>query len=290
MKASDGQLIGYEKEGSELWLWDDLPELHMEAGYRIDRLLHYERSPYQEISVAETAAFGRMLVLDGVPQVTEKDGYIYNEMITHLAMVTHPHPRHVAMIGGGDCGPAREAAKYTEVERIDVVEIDARVSEVCRLWLNRDPSERADSLTHLHHADGAKWIRKPPVPIDVLLIDRSDPYGPSAALYTKAFYKSVYDSLSADGITVFQSGSPFFDMKGLRITTQRLRSLFPVVRTYWTAIPSFPGGMWSFTLASKGTDPLLGCMDRLPTDTRYVNKAIIPAAFELPNFIQSALD
>lgn len=287
--ADDGLLTGYEKNDAELWLWDDLPDLHMEVGYQIKRLLHFERSNYQEISVAETAAFGRMLVLDGVPQVTEKDGYIYNEMISHIGLLTHPAPQHVAMIGGGDCGPAREAAKYPGIERIDVVEIDPRVTTVSRMWLNPNQSLEDDPRITISHEDGAHWIQKQRERIDVLLVDRSDPYGPAAVLYSRAFYKHIYTSLSYDGVAVFQSGSPFFDMKGLKTTRERLRSIFPIVRTYLTTIPSFPGGIWSFTVASKRHDPLTASFDKLPPGTRYMNASIAKASFELPENIRTAL-
>ncbi|MBW7476038.1 polyamine aminopropyltransferase [Paenibacillus oenotherae] len=287
--ADDDLLLGYEKDENELWLWDDLPELHMEVGYRINRLLHFERSAYQEISVAETSAFGRMLVLDGVPQITEKDGYIYNEMISHIGLLTHPNPQYVAMIGGGDCGPAREAARYPDIKRIDVVEIDPRVTDVCQRLFNRSRAAALDPRITIFHEDGARWIQKQRERIDVLLIDRSDPFGPAAVLYSRAFYQHVYSSLSYDGIAVFQSGSPFFDMKGLKTTYHRLQSLFPIVRTYVTSIPSFPGGIWSFTVASKRHDPLAANTDKLPAGTRYMNKAIARSAFALPEYIQDAL-
>lgn len=287
--ADDGLLTGYEKEDAELWLWDDLPELHMEVGYQINRLLHFERSKYQEISVAETAAFGRMLVLDGVPQITEKDGYIYNEMISHIGLLTHPAPQHVAMIGGGDCGPSREAAKYPGIKQIDVVEIDPRVTTVSRMWFNPNQAVEDDPRITISHEDGALWIQKQRERVDVLLVDRSDPYGPAAVLYSRAFYKHIYTSLSYDGVAVFQSGSPFFDMKGLKRTRERLRALFPIVRTYLTTIPSFPGGIWSFTVASKRHDPLTASFDKLPLGTRHINAAIAKASFELPENIRAAL-
>lgn len=288
--ADEYLLTGYEKDESELWLWDDLPELNMEVGYRISRLLHYERSDYQEISIAETAAFGRMLVLDGVPQITEKDGYIYNEMITHIGLLTHPAPRNVAMIGGGDCGPAREAAKYPDIKQIEVIEIDPRVTAVSRKWLNPSRTLQDDPRITVSHQDGSVWIQQRRERIDVLLVDRSDPFGPAAVLYSKAFYKNIYASLSYDGIAIIQSGSPFFDMKGLKTTRNRLRSLFPIVRTYLTAIPSFPGGIWSFTIASKRHDPLTASFDKLAPGTRYINADIARASFELPEYIKSAFD
>lgn len=287
------QLLGYEKDDNNrsLWLWDDLPEMEMEVGYKVSRLLHYEKSAFQEISVAQTRAFGKMLVLDGVPQITEKDGFIYNEMITHIPLLTHPGARKIAMIGGGTCGPAKEACRYAAVEQIDVIEIDPRVTAVCELYLGAE-SATADLRVRLFHEDGAKWLKKTELKqqYDVLLIDRSDPYGPSAALYTNSFYNSVYESLSAKGVAAFQSGSPFFDAKGLAATVAALKKRFPFVCVYITAIPSFPGGIWSFTVASKSADPKQADLSNMPQPLRYLNAETFHAAFQLPHYMKNFLE
>lgn len=292
MKDKRHSLTGYYKETNEdLWLWDDLPDLDMEVGYKVGALLHYEQSPFQEISIVETKGFGRMLVLDGTPQVTSKDGFIYNEMITHIAMATHPEPKKVAMIGGGDCGPAREALKYASVQQIDVVEIDPRVIEVCRLWMTKEDDQTRGDLISTVLKDGYKWIQEQKNKYDVLLVDRSDPYGPAVSLYKQQFYQYVHDSLTDEGIVVFQSGSPYYNSDILKQTISRLKKLFPIVRTYLCSIPSFPGGIWSFTVASKKWDPLEANLDGLPwEETKYVNPEIFRASFVLPNYIKSKLE
>jgi spermidine synthase len=219
MAGRKDSLTGFHKESDEeLWLWDDLPELDMEFGYKVHSLLHYEQSPYQEISIVETKGFGRMLVLDGTPQITAKDGFIYNEMITHIAMTTHPGPGRVAMIGGGDCGPAREALKYESVRQIDVVEIDERVVEACRTWMTKAAVHGRAGLIRMVYKDGYKWIQEQKNKYDVLLVDRSDPYGPATSLYKQQFYQYVHDSLTEDGIVVFQSGSPYYYSSIMRNT------------------------------------------------------------------------
>ncbi|WP_054026018.1 polyamine aminopropyltransferase [Bacillus sp. FJAT-28004] len=285
-------LTGYYKEtNEELWLWDDLPELEMEVGYKVGALLHYEQSPFQEISIIETKGFGRMLVLDGTPQVTEKDGFIYNEMITHIAMTTHHEPQKVAMIGGGDCGPAREALKYDSVQQIDVVEIDQRVIEVCRTWMTKETDDKRRELINTVIKDGYKWIQGQKNKYDVLLVDRSDPYGPATSLYKQQFYQYVYDSLTADGIAVFQSGSPYYNQNILKNTISKLKKLFPIVRTYLCSIPSFPGGIWSFTVASKKWDPLEADLNGLQwQETKYISPEIFRASFVVPNYIKKILE
>jgi spermidine synthase len=282
-------LTGYEKYEEELWLYDDVPELDLDIGYKVNALLHYEQSPYQEISVIENKGFGRMLVLDGTPQYTTNDGFIYNEMIAHVPLITHPAPKKVAIIGGGNCGPAREAVKYPEVEQVDVVEIDKRVVEVCRTWFSAD----VDSLggrVNLVHRDGAEWIQEQKGAYDVLIVDRSDPYGPATVLYKPTFYQDAYHCLREDGIAVFQSGSPYYYAHILRDTVRNLGKLFPVVRTYLAAVPTFPGGIWSFTLASKKWDPLQADVNRLQwQDARYINPETLRASFALPNYVRERL-
>lgn len=291
MAGKKYSLTGYYKEANEeLWLWDDLPELDMEFGYKVQSLLHYEQSPFQEISVVDTKGFGRMLVLDGTPQVTTRDGFIYNEMITHIAMTTHPEPVKVAMIGGGDCGPAREALQYGSVRQIDVVEIDRRVVEICRSWLTKETSEERAGLIHTEYMDGYKWIQEQKNSYDVLLVDRSDPYGPAISLYKPQFYQYVYESLTNDGIVVIQTGSPYYYSSILQRTFSSLKKLFPIVRPYLCSIPSFPGGIWSFTIASKKWDPLEVNLDRLQWQhTRYMTPEIFRSSFVLPKYVQASL-
>lgn len=283
-------LTGFEKYDEELWLYDDIPELDTEIAYKVDTLLHYEQSPYQEISIVENKGFGRMLVLDATPQYTTNDGYIYNEMLTHVPLVTHHAPKKVAMIGGGSCGPAGEAIKYKEVEQVDVVEIDQRVVEISRKWLSTGASDDFDHRVHLIYRDGTEWIKEQKGNYDVLLVDRSDPYGPSTLLYKQKFYEDVFHCLTENGIVVFQSGSPFYYSHILKDTVRNLSKLFPIVRTYLATIPTFPGGIWSFTIASKKWDPVDADLSRLECrDTKYINPEILRASFVLPNYIKENL-
>ncbi|NIK69050.1 polyamine aminopropyltransferase [Paenibacillus sp. BK720] len=282
-------LTGFQIESNEdVWLWDDLPELEMEVGYKVKALLHYEQSPFQEISIVETKGFGRMLVLDGTPQVSSKDGFIYNEMITHIAMTTHPEPKYVAMIGGGDCGPAREAVKYGSVQQVEVVEIDERVTEVCKAWMTKEPDSDKIRMTH---KDGATWIQGQKKKWDVLLVDRSDPYGPAVSLYKPQFYQNVYESLAKDGIAVFQSGSPYYNLGSLSKTINNLGKYFPIVHAYLCSIPSFPGGIWSFVVASKTWDPLAADLNRLQwQNAKYINPEIFKTSFVLPQYIKQIIE
>ncbi|NGQ96162.1 polyamine aminopropyltransferase [Brevibacillus sp. SYP-B805] len=283
-------LTGFYKENEELWLWDSTPELGMELGFQVESLLHFEQSPYQEISVIDTKGFGRMLVLDGVPQYTTKDGYMYNEMLAHVPLATHPDPQRIAMIGGGDCGPAREAMKYGSLRHIDVVEIDSQVIDVCQKWLTHESFLQRDSRVRVIIRDGYSWIKELSEPYDVLLIDRPDPFGPAAALYSDEFYAHVHKGLSSDGMAVFQSGSPFYNPQLLQDTVSQAKKLFPIVRVYLLTVPCFPGGIWSLTLASKKWDPLEADTRRLQwQDAKYINPDIFRTSFTLPTYVKQLL-
>jgi spermidine synthase len=284
-------LTGYKKDDGVLWIWNYVANARLKIGYKIKTLLHYEQSLFQEISIVDTKGFGKMLVLDGVPQVSTKEGFIYNEMISHIPIVTHPNPKKVAMIGGGDCGHAREAMKYAEIEQIDVVEIDQRVTEVCRQWLTPASYYENDQRFHMIHRNGLEWIQEKKGSYDILMVDRPDPEGPAIELFKPDFYQYVYDCLTDDGVGVFQSGSPYYNTSTLKGTVQNLQKLFPIVRTYLVSIPVFPSGIWSFTIASKKWDPLQADLNRLQhKDTQYIDPEVFLASFVLPKYVKDIVD
>ncbi|WP_338787005.1 polyamine aminopropyltransferase [Metabacillus sp. FJAT-53654] len=281
----------YKWEDEELWISNYVARARIKTDYKVNSLLHHEVSPFQEISIVDTKGFGRMLVLDGVPQVSSKEGFIYNEMISHIPIITHPDPKVVGMIGGGDCGPAREAMKYSGIEKISVVEIDQQVTDVCRTWLTPSSHYDSDKRFSMIHKDGVDWIQENKGNYDVLMIDRSDPVGPAAKLFNQGFYKDVFECLTDEGVAVFQSGSPFYNTSTLRKTYHSLCELFPIVRTYLVTIPLFPCGLWSFTIASKKFDPIEADLSRLKAeDTKYINSEIVYASFVLPNYVKEILE
>jgi spermidine synthase len=274
-----------------LWIANYVAKARMTTSYKVKSLLHYEKSAYQQISIVDTKGFGKMLVLDGTPQITEMDGFIYNEMISHVPIVTHPDPKKVAMIGGGDAGHAREAIKYETIDQIDVIEIDQRVTEVCRQWLTPSSYFEQDQRIQTIHRDGLEWIQEQENSYDVLMIDRPDPVGPGEKLYEPQFYQRVYHSLTDDGVAAIQSGSPFYNASTLKRTVASLRAFFPIVRTYLFSIPSFPCGIWSFTIASKKWDPLQADLTRLQhMDTKYIDPDVFRAAFVLPKYVKEIID
>lgn len=274
-------------EDGVIWIRNFVAGARIEKWYKIKSVLYYEQSPFQQISIVDTKGFGKMLVLDGTPQNSMKEGYMYNEMISHIPIITHPKPKKVAMIGGGDCGPAREAMKYSEIQKIDVIEIDPYVTEACRKWLTPDSVYKNEPRLQMIHMDGMNWIQETKERYDVLIIDRSDPVGPAAKLFNQDFYKLVYDCLTEEGVAVFQSGSPFYNHLTLEKTVKNLKGYFPIVRTYLVNIPLFPCGLWSFTLASKKWDPLKADLNRLlDKDTQYIDQEVFLASFVLPKYVK----
>ncbi|MFC0272714.1 polyamine aminopropyltransferase [Metabacillus herbersteinensis] len=290
--TEENSLRRYKKDDDGvLWISNYVAKARSKTEYKVQRLLHHEHSPFQEISIVDTKGFGRMLVLDGTPQISTGEGFIYNEMISHIPIVTHPDPKKVAMIGGGDCGPAREAMKYAGIEQIDVVEIDQRVTEVCRTLLTPSSFYDNDPRFQMIHEDGLNWIQKNKGNYDVLIIDRSDPVGPAAKLFKPDFYQYVYDCLTNEGVAVFQSGSPFYNTSTLQKTVHNLKELFPIVRTYLVTIPLFPCGIWSFTLASKKWDPLQADLTKLlDQEAQYINPEIFLSSFVLPNYVKKMIE
>jgi spermidine synthase len=280
-----------KKDDSGIWISLYIENARLRTNYKVKSLLHYEESAYQQISIVETKGFGRVLVLDGIPIISSTEGYIYNEMISHIPILTHPDPKKLAFIGGGDCGQALEAMKYGGLEQIDVVEIDERVTEICRKWLTPASEFNNDKRFHMIYRDGIDWIQEKKAAYDVLIIDRPDPIPKAKPLFEKNFYQYVYESLTDEGVACFQSCSPFYNTSTLKKTVQNLRELFPVVRTYLVSIPLYPCGIWSFTIASKVHDPLHADLCKLQDkDTKYINPEVFLAAFAIPNYVKRIIE
>lgn len=256
---------------------------------KVLKTLHTEKTPFQSLAVLETEQFGRMLVLDGMVQTTERDEFVYHEMITHVAMQTHPRPRRVAVIGGGDGGAVREVLKYRAVEHVDLVEIDRRVVEVSRLYFEKLSSGLSDPRVTCIYADGIEHVRTHRDTYDVIIVDSTEPVGPAVGLFDKTFYAWAHDSLTAEGVLVAQTESPFFNRSIIERAYGGIASVFPLARLYLASIPTYPSGLWSFTLGSKGRDPLSVEVDLGGIDTVYYNAGVHRGAFQLPSFVQEII-
>lgn len=274
----------------ELWFTEkQTPQLGITC--KVRNTLHRERSAFQDIAVLDTEQFGRLLALDGIIQTSEADEFVYHEMIVHVAMCTHPSPRRVMVVGGGDGGTVREVLKHPRVERVELVEIDERVVEVCRELLPGLSSSLNDPRARVVIADGIRYMEEAGGEFDVVLVDSTDPIGPAVGLFSPEFYASVYRRLSPEGIMVAQTESPFFNRDLIREVFSAVRGIFPLARLYLASIPTYPSGLWSFTLGSKAFDPLEVSPERSAAlSTRYYSPEVHRAAFALPGFVRELLE
>src|SRR6267143_24944 len=223
---------------------------------QVQDVLFDERSAFQHIQVASSPLFGRMLILDDAVQTTEHDEYIYHEMLAHLPLLTHPAPRRVLIIGGGDGGTLEETLKHP-IERATLVEIDQDVVTVCRRFLPFISGGAFDDVrTRLVIDDGIKFVQTASERFDVILVDSTDPKGPGLALFSPEFYAACTRVLAPDGLLVAQSGSLLYQRDLTEMVRRHLRTAFPVVGTYWAAVPAYPGVLWGFSDATSPTSPM----------------------------------
>jgi spermidine synthase len=261
--------------------WFDEEQLGMRFGVKVTEHLYSSQSPFQRIDVFDSESMGRVLALDGLFQLTERDECIYHEMLVHPAMVTAPSIKRVLIIGGGDGGTAREVLRYSEVERLTMVEIDAEVVNVCKKFL---PAVGAwsDPRLELLIEDGVRYVEQAgDGSFDVVLIDCSDPIGPSTGLFSEGFLRHAARVLSADGVFVTQSESVFRHQQSFLEIQHRLGSVFPIVEPYFQPVPCYGVGLWSFSFASKSVRFETTRLDRLQEIervTRHYNRHIHQAA------------
>jgi spermidine synthase len=272
----------------ELWLTEDERD-NLKISYRVKKVLFEEQSPYQHVMVLDTYDFGPMLVLDGVVQTTSIDGHIYNEMISHVPLSMHPNPRDVLIIGGGDCGVAREVCKYDSVRRIDMVEIDELVVKASLLHMPEVSGNLSDPRVNYIFRDGLQFAKEASGEYDVIIVDSSDPVGPAEHLFDLEFYRDLHRALKEDGLLACQSQSPIFHQDVMVRSWDRIGTLFTHRKLYTAVVPTYPGGMWSFTIGSKR--PLPDPADvRFDKDTRYCNGDVLRSCFALPAFLKEILD
>ncbi len=279
---------------------DDLwySEYHTENirfSIKVSRQLHFEESDYQKIAVFDSPEFGKFLTLDGVMMLTEKDEFIYHEMMVHVPMAMKRDIKKVLVIGAGDGGVARELSKYPQIESVDIVEIDERVVEVCKKFIPKTACGFDDERMNLRFEDGLKFVRHTKEKYDLIIVDSTDPSGPGEVLFTKEFYGNCHRALSDDGIMVNQHESPFYkeDCKAMKFAHKRIVSVFPISKVYQAHIPTYPSGHWLFGFASKNVHPINDLdenyFNSLNIKTDYYNTNLHKGAFYLPNYVEEVL-
>jgi spermidine synthase len=272
----------------ELWYTEkQTPDLGFSC--KVKETLYRARTDYQEIAVIDTYQFGRMLVLDGMIQTTVSDNFVYHEMIAHIPMRTHPHPYNVLVIGGGDGGVVREILKYPDVGKVTLVEIDDHVVQAAKRFLPEISSSLEDPRVDLQVADGIEYVRSLDNSCDIIIVDSTEPVGPAVGLFGSPFYEAVYRALKDDGILVAQTESPFFNADLIRTVFRRINAVFPHTYLYLASVPTYPSGLWSFTLGSKNYNPLQPAGSYVPKGTKYYNAEIHVSSFSLPHFVRDLL-
>ncbi len=268
---------------------------NVKLSIRVDRQLYSGRSDFQRIDVFESDEFGRFLALDGYMMLTEKDEFIYHEMITHVPMAVHPNVKKALIIGAGDGGVVRELTRYNDIEHIDMVEIDEEVVKVCKEYLPQTACSLDDERVHIHYDDGLRFIRSCHDEYDLIIVDSTDPFGPGEGLFTKEFYGNCYKALKEDGIMVNQHESPFYDEDAVAMQRahKRIVESFPISRVYQAHIPTYPSGHWLFGFASKKYHPLKD-LDEVRWNSRnikcrYYTTTLHKGAFYLPAYVEEML-
>ena len=259
----------------------------IQYAYKITRRLHQELSGKQEIEVVESPYFGRMLLLDGVVQATERDEFFYHEMLVHVPLHAHGQARRVLIIGGGDGGSLREVLRYPNVDQVVLVEYDERVIEVSKSFLPTMSVGFEDQRTQIFYEDGTEFLKLARDPFDVVIVDSTDPVGSAVGLYSSTFLNRAFEALASNGILVMQTESLHFHRELVVEVQQKLKEVFPIVDLYTQALSTYAGNWWTFSIASKLEDPRV-VRQQTSVSTRYYSPDVHSWAF-LPGSLYNRL-
>ena len=279
----------------DLWYTENHTE-EARFSIKIDRQLVSLQSDFQRIDIFESKEFGRILTLDGCLMVTEKDEFIYHDMITHVPMATNPEIKKVLVIGAGDGGTVRELLRYPGITHIDMVEIDEEVVNLCKEYLPVTACGLSNEKVHLFFEDGLKFVRGKVNEYDLIIVDSTDPFGPGEGLFTKEFYGNCYRALNEVGILVNQHESMYYSSyaASMQRAHKRIKDSFPIAKIYQAHIPTYPSGHWLFGFASKKYDPVKDMnADRwnaLGLKTKYYNTDLHIGSFAIPNYVKEQLE
>lgn len=257
--------------------------------------LHDEQSAWQRIEIFETETFGTLMVLDGCIMLTDRDNFIYHEMMAHPVLFSHLDPKRVLIIGGGDCGTLKEVLKHPQIKTVYQVEIDERVTRVSEQYFPELCTANHDPRAHFVFQDALAWVKSaPPSALDVIVIDSTDPVGPAAGLVHEPFYRDCWRALAEGGLLVQQSESPLFHLESvIRPMRAALRQAgFTALETLHFPQCSYPSGWWSATVAAKNGAIVFAREDQAQQHlfpTRYYTPAVHHAALALPAFVRQAL-
>jgi len=262
----------------------------------VEKVLHEIKSEFQEIIVYKSKTYGTVLVLDGVIQLTERDWFAYQEIITHVAMLTHPNPKKVCIIGGGDGAVINECVKHSSVEEVVLCEIDQMVCEVSKSYFPQFTAWN-DPKVKFQFQDGAKFLQSKPGEFDIIIVDSSDPVGPAESLFTTTFLQTMKNALSPGGIIVQQAENIWLHLEIIKNMVSDARQFFSSVDYFYTTIPTYPGGQIGFLISSNSAENNFRNVKRKVKESfregtkplQYYNEEIHSASFILPSFANEIL-
>lgn len=253
---------------------------------QITDILFSAKSKYQQVVVYDTLIYGRVLVLDGAIMTTDRDEFVYHEMLAHVPLMAHPSPKRVLVVGGGDGGIIREVIKHPSVELAHLVEIDELVIETSKKFFPQIACGLSDPRVKISVRDGIEYIKSVSDAYDVIIVDSTDPVGPAVGLFQEEFYRAAKNALRPDGIFVAQTESPIFHAPLLKEINEVFRRVFGGRRTYLATIPTYPGGFWCFSIGLPKYSGDVVDPSRYTFDTRYYTPAVHQASMVLPRFVE----
>ena len=275
-------------------LWIEEKHENFSLGFKVNKVLFSGKSDFQTVDVVETEQLGNMLLNDGLIMCTEKDEFVYHDMIAHVPLFVHPNPKKVLVIGGGDGGTAREVLRHPNVEKCVMVEIDKMVVDASIAHLPITSCVFDNPKLELHIDDGLKFVKETKEKFDVVLVDSTDPIGPAQPLFGEEFYQDIFNCLSEDGIVVSQGESPFYEVPMQKKLMGIINKIFPISTIYNFSNLTYPGGLWSFTFGSKKYHPINDFKsERVKSfdgEFKYYNQRIHSGAFAIPSFMAKELE
>ncbi|MGG7143171.1 polyamine aminopropyltransferase [Clostridium nigeriense] len=279
----------------ELWYTENQTN-NVNFSMKVKNHLYSAQSEFQKIDIIDTYEFGKVLVIDNWTMVTEKDEFIYHEMITHVALATNPNIKNVLVIGAGDGGTVRELTRYNNIEKIDMVEIDELVVKASIKHLPFTSNKLSDPRVTLYFEDGIKFVKGKENLYDLIIVDSTDPIGPGEGLFTTEFYTNCYNALTEKGILINQCESPYYSHNAyeMKRSYNKLNNLFDICKAYQYHMPTYPSGHMIFCFASKILDPIKDLdsekWNNLGLETKYYNTELHKGAFYLPNYVINMLN
>ena len=274
------------------WFTEIVPGSQSAFSLKIKQKLHEEKSDFQHLEIYETETFGNLMIIDGCTMVSTRDNFFYHEMMSHPALYTHPDPKRVWIIGGGDCGTLREVLKHSTVEQAVQIDIDERVTRLAEIYFPELCESNNDPRADLKFIDGIKWVKDAaPNSVDIIIIDSTDPVGPALGLFSEDFYRDCFNCLSENGMIVQQSESALFNLSLIgEMRDAMSASGLTHLQTLFFPQCLYPSGWWSATIASKTALSAFREQDcaNKAFETVYYNVDIHKASLAQPEFFKKA--